>query len=94
MGKIWIGEEAEWLYNFSMNLKFKLRESPITYKKLSTISGVPAIKISEYVRGMSKPDDESIAKLAKALNCEVKDLTDRPYDMDDFWSNREEDNNR
>ena len=59
------------------NLQRKRREQKMTRKQLSLKSGISERTIESYEQGLRDIKNakiETIIKLSKALNCEVKDL--------------------
>ena len=50
------------------------KEKGMTLGKLSELSGISAVEISMLEKGERKPWSSTIAKLAKALECDVSEL--------------------
>ncbi|MDW3783688.1 helix-turn-helix transcriptional regulator [Staphylococcus saprophyticus] len=61
---------------FKDNLKAMRKRRGFTQSELGTLSGVSGQIISNYERAYSRPNEEQIRKIAKALNCQVNDLID------------------
>lgn len=70
------GTEENWKREFRHRLITLMDESPHDQTSLAEASGLSQKSISNYVWGRTIPSGYAIAKLAKALNCSVSDLTD------------------
>lgn len=80
MTKFFVGEEAHWVFNFSMNLKEMIETRNTSIPKLAKKIGISPSKLRSYARAMSKPSDEHIRAIADALECNPSELTDKEYD--------------
>ena len=64
----------EFRKEFTINLREKFEKKNITQKRLSDLSGVPAYKISAYLRGLYMPAGEDLRNITKALDCTDEEL--------------------
>lgn len=91
MIKCRIGAEGEWIYNFSMNLQEMVKSKNMSVKELSWKTKINQSSLRDYISGWTKPSDERIEKIAKALGCEVSELTEKKY-VRPTWDDYEEEN--
>lgn len=70
------GTEESWKREFRHRLVTYMDEYPHDQTSLAESTGISQKSISNYVWGRTIPSGYAIAKLAKALNCSVSDLTD------------------
>ena len=70
------GSEESWKREFRHRLVTLMDEYPHDQTSLAEASGISQQSISNYMWGKTIPSGYAIAKLAKALNCSVSDLTD------------------
>ena len=82
MAKFFIGDEAHWLYNFSMNLRDMIKEKKTSAAKLARCTGIADWTIRAYTNARSMPSEENIQLLANALDCAISELTEKEYDYD------------
>lgn len=71
--------EEEWRFEFSWRLRELMFAQCLTQTELSTRSGVSQVAISTYLNRKSTPSSYSVERLALALWCSPKDLTDFSY---------------
>lgn len=62
---------------FSKNLLDTMRSRGMDHSMLAAKTGKPLRTVYNWTQGANIPRDKSIAIIAKALNCEVTDLTDK-----------------
>jgi len=59
-------------------MRLKLREwlsiRNMTQKELAKRMGVTQVTVNNWVQGKTKPNIEQLSKLAKTLDCDVKEL--------------------
>ena len=78
--KFWIAPTRIYWVNtmknevFMRNLKFLIETSKKQKQQIAKEIGVNPQRITDYLRGKSTPDPETITKLCKALNCNYEDL--------------------
>lgn len=68
--------EEEWRYNFSNNLKRKLRNVGMTQDLLAFETGISKNMINRYANGIATPTTYNLRKIANALKCSLYELTD------------------
>lgn len=66
-----------------------VRNGPSTKKSIAKKAGVSVNQLGSYMMGRSFPDDETIRKLAIALECTIDDLFDETYDPWNFGSSED-----
>ena len=66
--------EEDWTKEFSMRLKYKLKDRKITSDRLSEMTGISKVSISKYLNGKAIPSVYKAKLIAKALNCPMYDL--------------------
>lgn len=69
-------EEAEWRNRFGMRLRSKMKKSRIGQDELSEMTGISRVTLSKYMNGKVTPSAYNLKKLARCLNCYVRELTD------------------
>lgn len=60
-----------------INLRVMRARRGLSLKELGELSGVNCGMISQYERGFYKPHAVTLAKLAKALGCDVADIIEK-----------------
>lgn len=72
-------EDLDWILMFRNNLKAILKAKRISLKEVSKKLGMTDYKLSEYINGTSRLDDELVQKIAEAAGCTVDELLDETY---------------
>lgn len=75
MAKYLTGRDCTRACNISMNLKELFRDSKLTRKSLSKITGIPEGRINQYARATKLPTDEDVELIAKAFGCDASYIT-------------------
>lgn len=73
------------------NIKSLRERANMTQKKLAEKSGLSIASIQGYEQGKFEPKKEALYKLVKALECNIYEITDSPYDLPDLLSENLED---
>ena len=68
--------EDECRMEFALNLKRRMMLCGMSNEDLSELSDISRVSISKYVNGRSLPNIYNLRKLARALKCSVRELTD------------------
>lgn len=68
--------EAEWLKEFSLNLRRMMWDARMTQRELADMSCLSESCISRYLNGTHAPSFKAIINLAYALACNTDDLID------------------
>jgi transcriptional regulator with XRE-family HTH domain len=79
MCPVFVGEEANWIVNFSYNLRYMIRDKQSSATKVGNQTGIHPAMIRRFMKGLSKPSREQIELIASALECDVSELTDNVY---------------
>lgn len=66
--------EERWKKEFAVRLRRRMNQKHITQKELSEMAGVSVWSISNYLNCKSVPSAYALRKIAKALDCSIKDL--------------------
>lgn len=66
--------EDEFMCEFGIRLKNMMHRKRINQFQLSTLSGIPQPRISNYINGRTTPSIYTVNKLAKTLNCNIDEL--------------------
>lgn len=73
------------------NIKSLRERSNMTQKKLAEKSGLSIASIQGYEQGKFEPKKEALYKLVKALECNIYEIIDSPYDLPDLSNENLED---
>lgn len=79
MSPVYIGEEADWIVNFSYNLRYMIRDKHSSAAKVGKQTGIHPAMVRRFMKGLSKPSREQIELIASVLECDVSELTDNVY---------------
>ena len=75
MAKMFFGDEATAIINFSYNLRYMMQDKNTSSTKVAKKIGVSPNLIRSYVKAQAKPTEEIIRLIADALECEPSELT-------------------
>ena len=64
----------KWLHIFATNLIWVMNMNNVSQKELSIKTGISENAISNYVHENKEPKITNVIKMAKALNCDIRDL--------------------
>lgn len=71
------------IMSIAENIKYLRKQNNLTQKQLAEKSGLAIITIQQYEAGKFEPKNDSLHKLRKALNCNINEILDKPYDLDE-----------
>lgn len=71
--------EVEWRKEFARKLKRKLYYNGITQHELSQMINISEYTISNYINGKTTANGYVISKIARAIECTTRELTDFGY---------------
>ena len=72
-------DEESWRKEFGHNLRKAIVNRGINQDKLSEMLGISRQMLTRYVKGTSTPSGYNISRLAKVLDCDVRELTKFGY---------------
>ena len=75
--------EEEWRKKFGDRLRTLIRDRSFSHETLSEILGISRAMLSRYVNGKATPSSYIIKRIARILNCDVRDLIDFDYILRD-----------
>lgn len=64
----------KWLHIFATNLIWAMNMNDVSQKELSIKTGISENAISNYVHENKEPKIINVIKMAKALNCDIREL--------------------
>ena len=68
--------EAEWMREFSINLRRMMWDARITQRELADLSGLSEACISRYLNGTRMPTVKALINLSYVFGCSTDDLID------------------
>ena len=68
--------EAEWMREFSINLRRMMWDARMTQRELADLSGLSEACVSRYLSGTRMPTVKAIINLAYVFGCSIDDLID------------------
>ncbi len=68
------------------NIKYLRKKAHLTQKQLSELTGIHETSIRGFEANKYKPRSESLYKLRDALQCDLNEILDHPYDLSDASS--------
>lgn len=71
--------EIEWRNSFGIRLKSLLHDRSIKQEALADMLGISRPMLSKYINGKATPSSYNLNRIAKVLNCDVRDLVDFDY---------------
>ena len=71
--------EDEWRMEYGRRLKSILRDRTIRQEQLADDLKLSRMMISKYINGKATPSAYNASRIAKALNCDTRELTDFSY---------------
>ena len=63
------------------NIRYFRKNAGLTQKQLADKVGVNEVTIRSYEGGKYKQKTETLCKLAKAFNCNINEILDKPFDL-------------
>lgn len=63
------------------NINHLRKQKKMTQKQLAAASGLAVITIQQYEAGKYEPKKDSLYKLCKALDCNINEILDKPFDL-------------
>lgn len=75
--------EEEWRKRFGDRLKTLLRDRSFKHESFSELLGISRAMLSRYINGKATPSSYVIQRIARVLNCDVRDLIDFDYILRD-----------
>ena len=63
------------------NIRYLRKKKGMTQKQLAEASGLAIITIQQYEAGKYVPKNESLYKLRKALNCNIHEILNKPFEI-------------
>lgn len=66
------------------NIKFLRKQKNLTQKQLAEKSGLAVITIQQYEAGKYEPKQNSLYKLRKALDCNIYEILNKPFELLDI----------
>lgn len=74
----WIDED-EWREEFTIQVRRRMRMKGWTQKKLAEVALIKEVNLSNYLTGKRLPDICTVQRIARALSCDVKYISDFYY---------------
>lgn len=75
--------EEEWRKRFGDRLKTLIRDRSFNHETMSELLGISRVMLSRYINGKATPSSYAINRIARVLNCDVRDLVDFNYILRD-----------
>lgn len=66
------------------NIRYLRKQAGLTQKKLAEIVGVNEVTIRSYEAGKYEPKTEILYKLRKALDCNINEILDKPFQFHEY----------
>lgn len=66
--------EKDWRVAYSRRFYKRIRDRGISQNELSEMTGISRVTLSRYINGKATPSLYNAGKLAKALNCDLRDF--------------------
>lgn len=76
-------DEEEWRKRFGDRLKTLIRDRSFSHETMSSLLGISRVMLSKYINGKATPSSYVINRIARVLNCDVRDLVDFNYILRD-----------
>lgn len=67
----------------SENIKFLRKNTKLTQKQLAQKANLSIATIQGYEQGKYEPKKEALYKLCNALDCNINEILDKPFDLSD-----------
>ena len=71
------------LVSIAENIKYLRKRNNFTQRQLAEKSGLAVITIQQYEAGKYEPKKDSLYKLRNALDCNINEILDKPFDLSD-----------
>ena len=71
--------EEEWRKEFGNRLNALLRDRSMKHEVLADRLGVSRIMVSKYINGKATPSSYNLKRIARVLDCDIRELVDFDY---------------
>lgn len=75
--------EEEWRKSFGDRLRTMMRDRSISHESMSALLGISRAMLSRYVNGKATPSTYIMRRIARVLNCDLRDIADFNYILRD-----------
>ena len=71
--------EEEWRDSFGSKLKSMLHDRSIKQEAMADMLGISRVMLNKYINGKATPSSYNLNRIARILNCDIRDLVDFDY---------------